>query len=217
MKIRQMKKTSILAIFLMIGQAADALPPADKLAIYYQSALSDPNLANAARYTVGALQEAAQLKLSDPLQKKKYEDVQKLAESTYKKCKAEHKYDLAISIAQQGIATEEAVNGKDSPGLLKYLFFMENTIATRDSRERPNQVFQNTGPYCQRALDIGEKLPPLNKQELYGQQHQYGFLLTAIIKDYMHTLKTAHREQELAALQRRVDKMPVFSDGGAAK
>lgn len=204
---------ALLAVAALLGASFNSVLAADKFDSYYKSASDAKDLNLAARYTVGALQEARKFRLADPLQKSKYIQLEKLAEAVYKKCKTQKNYEMALAVAQQGLVTGEVLNGKNSPELLKYLFFIENTLGARDARHGSNQLFRETEPYYERALDIGEKIPALQKKDAYKQQHEYAYLLTAILKDYMTTLKILHRDSDLAALQKRIDKMPVFSDG----
>lgn len=187
---------------------------ADKLDIYYKAAESKlSKLETSSRYIIGALQECLQLKIQDKGQAKKYEEVQDLAERIYKKCKDEKKYDLALAVAQQGFATEKKLSPVDSPSLLKHIFFIENTLCVRDSNAHSPQLYADTIPYYRMALQIGEKMKPVPREAAYGTKHQEAFLLTAIIKDYMSTLKAQHRDSELKTLQSRLDKMPVYTDG----
>lgn len=186
----------------------------DKLDIYMKSAeskINDPNLGS--RYLVGALQEARKLSLVVPVQAEKYAQLEKLTESIYKKVKEQKNYNLALTIASEALGTERKLSGEYSPKLLKYLFFAENTLCLRDTSGKSPQLYKDTLPYYLSALSIGERMKPVAKKDAYGPAHQQAFLLTAIIKDYMSTLKALHRDSELAALQARINRMPVFSDG----
>jgi hypothetical protein len=203
-----------LALLVNVSLTGSASSAVDKFDEYYRGATnSKSDLVTASRYAIGALSEAVKLNMTSGGNRQKYDKLLHASDDLYSKCKDKDNWDLALAIAKQELATDEALYGATSFRLLKYLFCIQNTLGSKAWHNgKDKQIYKQADSYCQRALTIGEKLPSdsmssPNNREIFEAATN----LALLVKDYKTTLAAQDRKADLDALQKRIERMPMFS------